>query len=119
MTWYLAKIVYRIICGDGNHTSQFDEQLRLIEAGDENEALLKAVNIGRQEEETFFNKKEQLVRWQFVNVSELHVLSHLIDGAELYSQIKETEDGESYSRFIHHKAKLLYQASAVQTPSLT
>ena len=30
MKWYLAKIVYRIICGEGNHTPQFDEQLRLI-----------------------------------------------------------------------------------------
>ena len=32
MNWYLAKIVYRIICGQGNHTAQFDEQLRLIQA---------------------------------------------------------------------------------------
>ena len=31
MNWYLAKIVYRIICGDGNHTAQFDEQLRLVQ----------------------------------------------------------------------------------------
>jgi len=30
MNWYLAKMVFRIICGEGNHTAQFDEQLRLI-----------------------------------------------------------------------------------------
>ncbi|MEP7129294.1 MAG: DUF4288 domain-containing protein, partial [Chitinophagales bacterium] len=29
MNWYLAKIVFRIICGDGLHQPQFDEQLRL------------------------------------------------------------------------------------------
>jgi len=27
MNWYLAKLVFRIICGDGDHTPQFDEQL--------------------------------------------------------------------------------------------
>ena len=35
MKWYLAKIIYRIICGEGIHTPQFDEQLRLIHAEDE------------------------------------------------------------------------------------
>jgi hypothetical protein len=29
MQWYLAKLVFQIICGDGNHRPQFDEQLRL------------------------------------------------------------------------------------------
>ena len=32
MNWYLAKFVYRIVCGNGNHIPQFDEQLRLITA---------------------------------------------------------------------------------------
>ena len=35
MNWFLAKIVYRIVCGKGEHTPQFDEQLRLIGAEDE------------------------------------------------------------------------------------
>ena len=51
MTWYLAKIVYRILCGDGNHTAQFDEQLRLIAASNEVEAFAKAQQIGRKEED--------------------------------------------------------------------
>ena len=42
MKWFLAKIVYRIICGSGNHTPQFDEQLRLIEADSEEDAFKKA-----------------------------------------------------------------------------
>jgi hypothetical protein len=28
MRWFVAKIVYQIICGNGNHMPQFDEQLR-------------------------------------------------------------------------------------------
>ncbi len=30
MKWYLAKLVFRIICGEGNHTPQFDEQFVLF-----------------------------------------------------------------------------------------
>ena len=46
MNWFMAKIVYRIICGEGDHTPQFDEQLRLIVADNEEEALKKGYAIG-------------------------------------------------------------------------
>jgi len=42
MNWYLAKMVFRIICGDGNHTAQFDEQLRLVSGNSLEEAFHKA-----------------------------------------------------------------------------
>lgn len=101
---YLVKLVYQIICGDGAHTAQFDEQLRFVEANDEAEAFQKGQAIGVQEEDAFFNNNRQLVRWQFVNVAELYQLSRLADGAEVFSQIRETDDADSYSRFVHHKA---------------
>src|SRR5688500_12495847 len=104
MNWYLAKIVFRIICGDGDHTPQFDEQLRLVSAGNKEKAFHKANTIGRQEEETFFNSKQQLVQWQFVNVSEIYRLSELIDGAEMYSRIEEREDAEAYIHIVNKKA---------------
>ena len=47
MSWYLTKNVYRIICGQGNHTAQFDEQLRLIEADSSQEAFEKATELDR------------------------------------------------------------------------
>src|SRR5438270_12850567 len=109
MKWYLAKIVYRIICGDGNHAAQFDEQLRLITAFDKDEAFEKACNIGRSEAETFYNNKQELVQWQFVNVSELYRLQQLIDGAEVYSRIPEVDDADAYINFVHHKASSLQQ----------
>ena len=49
MSWYLAKIVYRIICGNGDHKAQFEEQLRLIEAATKGAALEKATAIGKGE----------------------------------------------------------------------
>ena len=111
MNWYLAKIVYRIICGDGAHTPQFDEQVRFIQAFSKKHAFEKGRHIGLQEEETFTNHKEQLVQWKFVDVAELHEMDELHDGAEVYSQIKETEDAEAYTRFIHHKASQLQKNS--------
>ena len=105
MNWYLAKIVFRIICGDGQHRPQFDEQLRLIAAEDEDEAFYKAKNLGEQEEDSFLNVQQKEVRWQFINVAELYRLSALIDGAELYSGIRETDEAESYISLVHKKAR--------------
>lgn len=105
MNWYLTKMVFRIICGDGNHTAQFDEQLRLIAASSKEEAFHKAQVMGIREEEMFFNNNLQLVQWQFISVSELYRLGELTDGAELYSRIEEKEDAECYLHVIHKKAE--------------
>ena len=104
MNWYLAKIVYQITCGDGRHSPQFDEQLRLIEAGSKEEAFLKAQQTGKAEEEIFINQKQQLVHWQFINVCELYPLNSLIDGAELYSRIEEKDNAAVYIDIINKKA---------------
>ena len=114
MNWYLAKVVYRILCGEGNHLAQFDEQLRLIQAGNKEEAFLKAQTIGRNEEETFYNSKEQLVKWEFINVSELYQLSELIDGAELYSRIEEKENADAYMYTVNQKAENLFFTHTTQ-----
>jgi hypothetical protein len=108
MKWYLAKFVFRIVCGEGQHTAQFDEQLRLIAATSKEEAFNKAQQMGKQEQETFFNRKEQLVQWQFINISELYLLSDLIDGAELYSRIEERENAEAYVYTVNQKAENIF-----------
>ena len=61
MNWYLTKIIYRIICGDGNHTAQFDEQLRLISAEDDLHAFIKARQLGHREEDSFLNNNRKPV----------------------------------------------------------
>jgi len=112
MNWYLAKIVFRIVCGNGDHTAQFDEQLRLISAADKKEAFNKAQTAGKKGEDTFFNKNEQLVQWQFINVSELYQLSGLIDGAELYSRIEERENADQYIEVVNQKAENIIFSSS-------
>lgn len=105
MKWYLAKLVFRIICGEGDHIAQFDEQLRLIEASREEEAYEKASLIGHEEQVSFQNQKQQLVQWQFVDIPELYSLTDLADGMELYSRIREDEDADSYMSFVRKKAQ--------------
>ena len=112
MTWFLAKIVYRVVCGDGSHIPQFDEQVRLVYAYNAEEALTKSRNIGLQEEEVFYNQKQQLVQWKFVDVAELHSLDELSDGAEVYSRITEVDDADGYMAFVHHKAAGIQQKSS-------
>src|SRR5689334_12475733 len=105
MNWYLAKLVFRIICGEGDHTAQFDEQLRLISASSKEEAFNKAWQTGKKEEEIFYNQRQQLVQWRFIHVMEIYKISQLIDGAELYSRIEERDNAEAYIHVVNQKAE--------------
>ena len=116
MSWYVAKLVYRIVCGKGDHKAQFDEQLRLIEAHSKREAMEKADAIGRSEQVSFMNHQQQLVQWKYVNVSELYCLHEVVDGTELYSRIEEKEDAHLYEDIVHTKANHLLDE--VNTPLL-
>ena len=107
MYWYLAKINFRIICGAGNHTPQFDEQLRLVFAADSLEAFYKARLIGEKEGNTECGPQ---VKWAFIDVSELHLLSELADGAELYSNVREEEEPDLYIRNTKKRASQLLEA---------
>lgn len=108
MNWYLAKMVFRIVCGEGKHAAQFDEQLRLVSAASKEDAFTKARSMGISGQDSFYNKKEQLVRWEFINISELYLLSEFIDGAELYSRIEESDNAESYIYTVNQKAENIF-----------
>lgn len=104
MNWYLTKIIFRIICGDGQHKAQFDEQIRLIQASSPAEAWTKARYQAMAETA---GTQAGGVRWQFVNIPELYQLNGLIDGAELYSRVREEEDGELFEQVTHRRAAML------------
>jgi hypothetical protein len=104
MTWYLAKLIFRIISGQGEHRPQFDEQLRLLSAENWQQALEKAEALGAQGQDTFLNNKQQKVQWQFINVAELSVLGNLKDGLELHYRIAEPHDPDQYIESVHQRA---------------
>ena len=107
MNWYLAKIIFNININNGMNASQFDEQLRLIEAQTPDEAFFKARALGKQEEESFINEKKNTVDWKFIDVAELTQLNELKDGSEIYSNTHEADEVNAYIKFVKHKAMLI------------
>ncbi|MBC8035319.1 MAG: DUF4288 domain-containing protein [Chitinophagaceae bacterium] len=107
MNWYLTKLVFRIVCGAGEHIPQFDEQLRLITAYDEKEAFDKAFHLGKQEEDSFINSRNEIVQWLFINISEMKSLGSLSDGLELYSRIEEKDSAAHFINCVNRKAEKL------------
>ncbi|RYF89993.1 MAG: DUF4288 domain-containing protein [Chitinophagaceae bacterium] len=81
---------------------------RCAKAETKESAFTKAQEFGFAEQDNFYNRKEQLVQWQFINVSELYLLSELIDGAELYSRIEERDNAESYIYTVNQKAENIF-----------
>lgn len=109
MNWYITKLVFRVISGSGDHTPQFDEQVRLVEARNPNEAFLKARLIGGREEDAFISEELNAVRWQFIDVCEMKEIREFTDGMELCSRIHETDNALSYIDYIHHRAEAIEQ----------
>lgn len=104
MYWYLAKIVYQIMIANGEYAPQFEEQLRLIQAENGQEALDKAIALGEKEETVFYNYQDQQVYWKFLDVPELQLIQQLNDGMQLYSHIEEPEFAENYLALMQSKA---------------
>ena len=104
MDWYIARVVFNIVSGEGGHTPQFDEQYRLLKARSLEEAYQKAGRTGTLEEEVFLNDKNEMVRRDFVGVSELYPVNELRDGMELFSSVHEAEDRAAYIETINMKA---------------
>ncbi|MBA4168019.1 MAG: DUF4288 domain-containing protein [Chitinophagaceae bacterium] len=118
MNWYMTKIVYRIICGDGAHKAQFEEQLRLIEAPDKKAAFEKARAIGTEYECSFINQKQQPVKWEFINIAELYKLPSLSDGTEIHSRLSEADHAATFIDITNKKAEFILSSVIEMTPEL-
>ena len=108
MNWYLAKMVYQIISGSGNHAPQFDEQLRLIRADEWGWAREKATIVGKLMEHSIENSKDEKVMWKYVEVTEMIPLTSLEDGDEIYSITQEPNDVKEYLASISAKAAMCF-----------
>ena len=113
MNWYIAKMVFNISIDNGKHTTQFDEQTRLIQATSIEDAFFKARHLGKQEEDSFTNKDNKSVTWKFIDIADLYALQNVKDGEQLYSTTHEKEDSDSFIKLIRHKSMV------IQTKSLT
>ena len=111
MNWYIAKLVFNIDIDNGIHNSQFDEQWRLIAAESQEAAFIKARSLGKEEEDSFLNSKQERVKWKFIDVSEVRH-QELKDGNQVYSSTHEAPEANAYINFVRNKA-LLYQGEAL------
>ena len=104
MNWYIAKLVYQVIYGNGLFDAQFSEQIRLVEATDEVHAFTKAQLLGHKEENVLYSENEALIRWKFIDVCELMPLDNMADGAEILSQLCEPPSAKVYVKTVQRQA---------------
>lgn len=106
---YLAKIIYRVLCRGEQHTTQFDEQLRLIFAEDDLHAFHKARLMGEKEADTDAHYDRKPACWKFIDVTEIYLLEEIADGVELFSIIREEENAEAHIKRIRTTSLKLYE----------
>lgn len=108
MNWYTAKIIYNISIDNGQHKTQFDEQLRLIEAQTASDAFLKAKLLGKQGEYVFTNEQEQLVQWKMIDVSDVVFVGNKLEhGLEVYTSTHEESNADDYIDFVRQRARII------------
>jgi Domain of unknown function (DUF4288) len=105
MNWYLAKLIFQVRSGEGTHTPQFDEQWRLIRADEVTWALEKASVLGRLDESAFMNDRDETVVWKFIEVADIHRISSLEDGAQLFSVTEEPANANAYIEKIKRESR--------------
>jgi hypothetical protein len=104
MKTYLAKLVFNVSVDNLPNASEFDEQIRIVEAATLESAFHKARSIGRQEEETFVNLSNRLISWQFIDVAEVYSLESVKDGEQVYSSTHTMSDPGSYIQYVRRKS---------------
>ncbi len=104
MKRYLTKLMFSIQIENSNGLAEFDEQIRVIEARNAEDAFYKARRIGKNEEETFVNQANQRVSWKFIDVPEVYSLEEMSDGQQLYSNTHKTHDGTSFVHYVRQKS---------------
>ncbi|HEY8399107.1 MAG TPA: DUF4288 domain-containing protein [Flavihumibacter sp.] len=104
MSYYLAKLCYEIICGDGAHTPQFEEQIRLLESENCRQAIEAAYEIGQNEAHVLQQDGCLRVEWKFLGVTELLTLHPMAHGAELYQAHREIAYPEGYRNYVKDRS---------------
>lgn len=104
MKKYLIKLMFNINIDNGSNNSEFDEQIRVVEAHNLENAFYKARSLGKKEEETFLDKDNKMVSWNFIDVAEVYPLEEIKDGEQLYSNTRKIKDTTSFISYIRQKS---------------
>ncbi|MCZ4245737.1 DUF4288 domain-containing protein [Pedobacter punctiformis] len=111
MKWFAVNYVYQIICGEGKHTPQFNEQIRLIKEIDIKSAFKKAKMLATEYNSSFKNFLNENVIWEFVGVGGIAEIVEPGEGVEISSVILEPVSVKDYLEKIKHRNKLLTETN--------
>jgi hypothetical protein len=103
MNWFIVKMIFQIETED-NLYPQFDEQLRIIDAINEDLALEIAYQMGQMEQEEIKSHKDEVLKWKFIAVTEINNIGDIAHGKEIHYQITEPEEAANYLSFVKEKA---------------
>ena len=89
MGFYSARLLYIILVDDGRSRKRnhYDESVVVFRARDFDHAMERSLEIGRANEITYKNDKDQNVRWALVEVVNLDEVGRKVDGAEVASEL--------------------------------
>lgn len=88
--WYSAKLLYESRVDDGASIDPLcEESIIVIDAEDEQSAMVKAVAFGHEGQHSYKNAEQRDVTWRFVGVVEIQDLceAHLASGTEVHSRL--------------------------------
>jgi len=89
MRSFTAQIIYRIEC-EGLPTDQYEEQWRLVYADNEENALVIAREMGKNEDATFIDRHGRTMCWRMLAIKDLQPVE-LTNGGLLFSMVREAE----------------------------
>ncbi|MFD2584293.1 DUF4288 domain-containing protein [Pedobacter vanadiisoli] len=107
MKWFAVNCIYQVICGEGKHAPQFNEQIRLIQADGIVLALEKAKLNAVHFNPPFSNCIGDKVVWKFIGIGGILEVEEPADGVEVGSKIVEPKSVEKYLEKLEHRNQSL------------
>lgn len=111
MKWFAVNCIYQVICGEGKHSPQFNEQIRLLQALNRLEAVEKVNQQVTQYNVPFKNCVGEKVVWKFLGIASLTEINEIKDGVEVASKILEPKSAENYLKKLKHRIRLLTESN--------
>ncbi len=102
---YLVKLHFQLF-SDQSDKTEFEQQLRYVEALNEQEAIQKGIRLGKEEEELISLKHTQ-VEWKFIGITDVFRIDDLRSGQMIYAGSEVQESAEIYLYTISERNKLL------------
>lgn len=103
MNWYVVKLCFEI--QSGSCLGQVEEQIRMIQAFSEAEAIDKAYSLGQKINTSIPRIDGVVLNWKFLGIRSVYCLPELNNEHEIYSDVVVPDDIERY----RHDLKLFHE----------